>query len=221
VVGVDTPPLAALAVVSACVWGGLVALRGRYWRLDRRLPQPRAVGEWPPVVAVVPARDEAAMLPATLPTVLAQDYPGPYRVVLVDDHSADGTAALARALASAHGHDDRLRVVSAPDRPPGWVGKVWALRQGVDVAVAESPRFVLFTDADIAHPPDSVRRLVTAAQDGDLDLVSLMVLLRCETRWERLLVPAFVYFFARPVVACSYGPTRWSAPVGSSRCATR
>ncbi|MFL6136374.1 MAG: glycosyltransferase [Frankiaceae bacterium] len=199
------PPLAALAVVSAAVWGGLTTLRGRYWRIDRRLPEPAAGRtDWPSVAVVIPARDETAMLPETLPAMLAQDYPGPFRVVLVDDRSSDGTAALARGLGRRHG-GDRLAVLTAADRPPGWAGKVWALRQGLDAVRAEPPRYVLLTDADIAHPPDSVRRLVTAAEDGDLDLVSLMALLRCETPWERLLVPAFVYFFAQLY------PARWAS----------
>lgn len=203
-------PLALLAVATAAGWAAAPALRGRFWSTAARLPAPGVRERWPGVVAVVPARDEAAMLPETLPGLLGQDYPGAFGVVVVDDHSTDGTGAVA-AEAAAGDHAGRLRVVAAADRPPGWAGKVWALRQGLD-ALGDVPtvptvpgtpgtgtdvRYVLFTDADIAHPPDSVRRLVTAAEDGSLDLVSLMALLRCETGWERLVVPAFVYFFAQ------------------------
>jgi hopene-associated glycosyltransferase HpnB len=145
------------------------------------------------VVAVVPARDEAAILPETLPTLLAQYYPGPFSVVLVDDASTDGTAAVAAAVSSGAG--SILRVVSGSLPPAGWAGKVWAMAQGV--AAAGECDYLLFTDADIALEPAVVAGLVRAAAADDRALVSQMALLRCETGWERWIVPAFVYFFAQ------------------------
>ncbi len=192
----------AACVVSSAVllgWVWLAVGRGHFWRTDRRLgghaPRVTGHGAWPVVTAVVPARNEARVLPLALPTLLAQDYPAPFHVVLVDDRSEDGTAAVARGVANESGWAQRLTVVGADPLPPGWAGKVWAMRRGVS-AVRPDSTFVLFTDADIAHPADSVRALVGKALRDDLDLVSLMARLRAESAFERLLIPAFVYFFA-------------------------
>lgn len=151
---------------------------------------------WPRVVVVVPARDEAGVLPLSLPSLLAQDYPGVAEVVLVDDGSTDGTGALAVELAGRCGGLP-LTVASPGEPEPGWTGKLWALRHGMALARARGPEFLLLTDADIAHEPDSLRLLVSAAMENDLDLVSQMARLRVESMWERLVVPAFVYFFAQ------------------------
>jgi hopene-associated glycosyltransferase HpnB len=188
--------LAVAAAAAAAAWLYLLVGHGRYWRVDTRLPgggQPPAA--WPAVAAVVPARDEAAMLPATLPSLLGQQYPGEFSVVLVDDGSTDGTAAVARAVAGREGCTGRLRVVGGSPPPPGWAGKVWAMAQGA--AAAGDCGYLLFTDADIEFAPGAVATLVRAAVAGDRDLVSQMALLRAETGWERLIVPAFVYFFAQ------------------------
>jgi hopene-associated glycosyltransferase HpnB len=193
--------LVAACVVAAGAWVYLVAGHGGFWRTDVRLPgRPGAPGPrpWPSVVAVVPARDEAAILPETLPTLLAQDYPGPLSVVVVDDASTDGTAAVAAAVATAAGAAPAgvpLRVVSGSPPPAGWAGKVWAMAQGV--AAAGECDYLLFTDADIALERGVVADLVRAAAADDRALVSQMALLRCETGWERWIVPAFVYFFAQ------------------------
>jgi hopene-associated glycosyltransferase HpnB len=188
--------LVAAYMVAAAAWVYLLAGHGGFWRTDVRLPgRPGAAGPapWPSVVAVVPARDEAAILPETLPTLLAQYYPGPFSVVLVDDASTDGTAAVAAAVSSGAG--SILRVVSGSLPPAGWAGKVWAMAQGV--AAAGECDYLLFTDADIALEPAVVAGLVRAAAADDRALVSQMALLRCETGWERWIVPAFVYFFAQ------------------------
>jgi hopene-associated glycosyltransferase HpnB len=188
--------LAAAGVLAAAAWAYLLAGHGGFWRTDVRLPgRAGAPGPrpWPSVVAVVPARDEAAILPETLPTLLAQDYPGAFSVVLVDDASTDGTAAVAAALARAPGVP--LRVAAGHPPPAGWAGKVWAMAQGV--AAAGECGYLLFTDADIALEPGVVADLVRAAAADDRALVSQMALLRAETGWERWIVPAFVYFFAQ------------------------
>ncbi|MFI2303770.1 glycosyltransferase [Actinacidiphila glaucinigra] len=187
-----------VTVVSLLAWVWLLLAQGLFWRTDVRLPavaaEPR---EWPDVAVVVPARDEAEVLPGSLPSVLAQRYPGHAEVFLVDDGSSDGTGELARGLADRAGGLP-LRVVSPGPVPEGWTGKLWAVRHGIEVATSSGgPGFLLLTDADIAHGPDSLRRLVAAAEGAGLDMVSQMARLRVATTWERLIVPAFVYFFAQ------------------------
>ncbi|KRV48212.1 glycosyl transferase family 2 [Wenjunlia vitaminophila] len=201
------------AVLSLLAWVWLTLCQGGFWRTDVRLP-PRdgpagGLREWPSVTVVVPARNEAGVLPVSLPSLLAQAYPGRVRVVLVDDNSDDGTAELARSLAGRHGGVP-LEVVAPGEPEPGWTGKLWAVRHGVALARSE---FVLLTDADIAHEPDSLAELVSAAVRADLDLVSLMARLRVVTAWERLVVPAFVYFFGQLY------PFRWVNRPGSRTAA--
>jgi hopene-associated glycosyltransferase HpnB len=235
--------LSIAAAVAAVVWAYLVVGHGGYWRASQWLPQVTGEpGRWPDVVAVVPARNEAGLLPATLPALLGQDYPGPLSVILVDDGSTDGTAEVAARLGRGSGRT--LRVVAgtpppnpeapdpeapdpeapnpeAPDpeapEPTGapkaagrWAGKVWAMAQGLRAAgipagsdpgraasTHPATGYVLFTDADIAWEPGALRALVAAAEGDDRDLVSQMALLRTATGWERVVVPAFVYFFAQ------------------------
>ena len=189
--------LVVLAGLSLAAWLYLIFLRGGFWRADQRL-EPAAAPEagWPAVVALVPARDEAPLIGRTMGALLAQDYAGAFAVVLIDDASSDGTADAARAAA---GDDGRLVVVPATPLPAGWTGKLWALAQGVERAAEVLPqaRYLLFSDADIEHDPEVLRGLVARAEADRLDLVSLMALLRCRTPWERLLVPAFVFFFQK------------------------
>jgi len=185
----------AIAVAALVAWSVLLLGRGFFWlaRDDDRdspaLPEPDA---WPAVAVLVPARDEAATIGETVRSVLAQDYPGPLRLLVVDDRSTDGTAAIARAVAPG---DPRLAVLAGGPRPPSWTGKLWALHQGSEALRDDPAPFLLLTDADIRHRPDSVRRLVQRALAGGLVLTSLMVRLRCESTAERWFVPAFVFFF--------------------------
>ena len=185
--------LTAVAGLGLLIWLYLLLGRGMFWlareRDDRREPAEPAA--WPSVVAVVPARDEADVIARSIGSLLAQDYPGPFRVVLVDDQSGDGTAAVARDLPGA----ERLEVLSGAVLPRGWVGKMWAVNQGVAHASASRPDYLLLTDADIGHEPENLRKLVARAEAGRLALVSLMVRLHCRTFAERLLIPAFVFFF--------------------------
>ncbi|MBO0802211.1 MAG: glycosyltransferase, partial [Nocardiopsaceae bacterium] len=207
------PELGIACVVSLAAWVYLVVGHGGFWRTGHRLPAFTAEptpGAWPDVVAVVPARNEAGILPVTLPTLLAQEYPGGFRVILVDDGSDDGTGTLAaelgeKVLAAGAGWQGKhrgaeLTVLPGRPRPAGWVGKVWAMSQGfaaVDTDNSNKNGYVLFTDADIAWTPGALRRLVAAAETDDRQLLSQMVLLRAETAWEKHIVPAFVYFFAQ------------------------
>lgn len=187
------PVLVAFCVVAALAWVYLLAGHGGFWRTDCRLPVTagRGVPAWPSVTAVVPARDEAALLPQTLPTLLAQEYPGEFSVVLVDDASSDGTAMVAEELAEGR----PLRVIAGKPPPPRWAAKVWAMAQGA--SEAGDSDYLLFTDADIAFAPGTLAALVRAAVADDRALVSQMALLRAEGDWERWLVPAFAYFFAK------------------------
>jgi hopene-associated glycosyltransferase HpnB len=186
-----------VAVVSLAAWAWLTLGQGFFWRTDTRLPPPGDGGTWPAVAVVIPARDEAEVLPASLPSVLGQAYEGRAEVFLVDDGSSDGTGDVARALAERHG-GLALTVTSPGAPPPGWTGKLWAVRHGIALAAERTDaEYLLLTDADIAHEPESLRELVSAARAGGLDMVSLMARLRVVTGWERLIVPAFVYFFAQ------------------------
>lgn len=176
--------LAALALIT---WLYLASVRGGWWHTEPVLR--RAAPEMaPPLVAVVPARDEATTIAAAVASLLAQDYPGRFRVVLVDDESSDETAAIAQALPGS----ERLAVLRGTSRPAGWVGKLWAVQQGI--AASDEP-LILLTDADIVHVPAHAASLLAAMQAGGRGLVSGMVELRCESAAERALIPAFVHFF--------------------------
>ncbi|MEM7224726.1 MAG: glycosyltransferase [Pseudomonadota bacterium] len=180
--------------LSLLIWIYLLTLHGRFWRCDQRLaPSGGERPAWPDVTALIPARDEADVIGRALGSVLAQDYPGRLRVILIDDHSADGTAQAARLAADG---DGRLEVLSARDLPPGWSGKLWALQNGYEEA-GRVPGYVWLSDADIAHQPDVLRNLVAKAEADGLDLVSVMVVLSCQGFWERLLIPPFVLFFQK------------------------
>jgi hopene-associated glycosyltransferase HpnB len=193
------PGLSIACAAAALAWVYLVAAHGGFWRTSQRLPPVTAEPPaWPDVVAVVPARNEAEMLPVTLPALLGQEYPGALAVLVVDDGSTDGTGAVAERIAASLPGNRTLRVIPGVPPPAGerWAGKVWAMAQGL--RAAGTPGYVLFTDADIAwEGPGTLRRLVAAAEGDDRDLVSQMALLRAATGWERVVVPAFVYFFAQ------------------------
>jgi len=196
------------------IWLYLLLGRDWFWRLRERdtRGQPPAPLHWPSVVAVVPARNEADVIQQSISSLLAQDYAGKLRVILVDDQSDDGTGDLARVLQS-----DKLTVLAGAPRPPGWTGKLWAMQQGSDHATGFAPEFLWFTDADIAHSPDNLSALVARAQGGGKVLVSLMARLSCRTAAEHFLIPAFVFFFdmlfpfgavndpAKPIAAAAGG----------------
>jgi hopene-associated glycosyltransferase HpnB len=184
---------ALIGALVLLVWLYLLLGRGGFWRARERddrdeAPEP---SHWPSVVAVVPARDEADVIARSIGSLLAQDYPGAFRVILVDDNSSDGTGDIARGLDT----QGRLEVLTGAPLAPGWTGKLWAQSQGVARAAANAPDYLLLTDADIAHAPETLRKLVARAEAHGLALTSLMALLTVETWAERLLIPAFVFFF--------------------------
>jgi hopene-associated glycosyltransferase HpnB len=188
----------ALALLALAIWIYLLLGRGRFWRCAERDDRDQPAADpvrWPSVVAVVPARNEAAMLPHSLHSLLGQDYPGPFSVILVDDNSDDGTLAVARELAA--GAPGRLAIVGGAPLPAGWTGKLWALHQGIARAEARvaPPDYLLLTDADIGYDAGALQALVRRAGAGDLVMVSLMAKLRCESLSERALIPAFIFFF--------------------------
>jgi hopene-associated glycosyltransferase HpnB len=180
--------LTALAALSLAGWIGV--LLGTGWAWDLRPiaedePPPPDPAHWPSVAVLVPARNEAAVLPATLPALLAQDYPGAWRLILVDDRSSDGTAEVARTCGAGH--------VPGTEPPEGWVGKVWALEQAA--RSAGETEYYLLTDADIRHVPGSLSRLVVESEAAGLALNSRLARLRCQSPAERLMIPPFVLFF--------------------------
>ena len=200
--------LTAVAAISLAIWLYLALARGAFWRLspfDDDLATHPAPPVWPRVVAIVPARNEAATIAQTVTSLLAQNYSGDFSVVVVDDHSDDGTANLARAAAQRVGVESRVLVHSARPLPAGWTGKLWALNEGVSRAALNAPVYYWFTDADIVHAPVTLQRLVARAERDHLDLASLMVLLRAKTLPERALIPAFLFFFLKLY------PPRWIA----------
>lgn len=187
----------ATALLSLLAWFYLRWFRGFFWRCDRGLARETAAPpRWPKVAAIVPARDEAATLAVVARALLAQDYPGGFHVILVDDRSRDATGTIARDLAAS---DPRLIAVAGGDLAIGWTGKIWAQQQGIEAALQAQPdtEFFFFTDADIYHAPETLRALVAKAETERLDLVSLMARLRCRAFWERQLIPAYLFFFQK------------------------
>lgn len=183
-----------VSVIGVAAWIYLLAFRGVFWRFRERDGGNAWVRceAWPSVVAIVPARDEIETIERSIGSLLIQDYPGAFRILLVDDQSSDGTGARAQALDGS----GRLEVLRGAEPPSGWTGKLWAMKQGVIHAGAAGPDYLWFTDADIVHAPDNLRLLVARAETRRLVMVSLMARLRCESFAEHFLIPAYVFFFA-------------------------
>jgi hopene-associated glycosyltransferase HpnB len=192
-----------IAVAVLACWFYLIAARGAFWlssvRDDggRLLRTPLLRAPYPAVVAVVPARNEADCVAESIGSLLDQDYPGAFSVILVDDQSSDGTAGIALQAAKTRGASDRLMIVYGQAPPAGWMGKTWAQQQGLALALRQSPppSYVLLTDADIVHAPDTLAWLVAQSQAKGSVLTSLMAKLHCASFAERLLIPAFIFFF--------------------------
>ncbi|KAM3097233.1 glycosyltransferase [Phormidesmis sp. 146-12] len=191
--------LIGLALSSLTIWIYLLCFRGQFWRTDQRLHASHLTPQAsrPSVCVIIPARNEADLLSATLRSLLTQDYSGSLQIFLVDDHSTDGTADVARETAATLGKSDQLQILSAAPLPTGWTGKLWALDQGIQKAMTLQPDYFLLTDADIEHDRTNLQQLIDKAESDDRELVSLMVRLRCQSVWEQLLIPAFVFFFEK------------------------
>jgi hopene-associated glycosyltransferase HpnB len=180
--------LTVLSAFTLLIWIYLLFFRGFFWRVrDESMPLMAA----PPrrICAVVPARNEEVTIARAVDSLRAQDYLGELQIFVVDDHSTDRTGSIASEAGAT--------VVEAQALPPGWTGKMWAVAQGIERARQESPDYLLLTDADIEHAPTSAAALVSRAEASSLDLASYMVLLHSSTAPERLLIPAFVYFFLK------------------------
>jgi hopene-associated glycosyltransferase HpnB len=208
------------ATVAAMAWVYLLGLRGGFWRARERL-EPGTESHsplQPSVVAVLPARNEGAVIDASLRSLFAQDYAGPLHVILVDDGSEDGTAEIAKLAAEALGAMGRFEIVTSAPLPLGWTGKLWAVSQGIRKAAASRPDYLWLTDADIAHDAAELGQLVAKAERARLDLVSVLVRLNCESFWEKLLIPAFVFFFQMlyPFSSANDPDSRTAAAAGGS-----
>ncbi len=185
--------LTIAAAIALFAWLYLLLFRGGFWRADQFLAHdPPDLPSWPKVAAVIPARNEADVVERAVGSLIEQDYPGEFSITVVDDGSDDGTADAARL--GAGDQFDRFRLVPGAPLKPGWTGKLWAVAQGLEAA-PEDADYILLTDADIAHAPSALTQLVTKAETENLDLVSLMVKLHCQSLIERLLIPPFVFFF--------------------------
>ena len=194
--------LIAAGVLSLAIWVYLVFARGGFWRINPAAPAAQNPGGANPEVArpvniavIVPARNEADVVGRAVQSLLQQTGRNTIHIFLVDDASTDGTAQAARAAAIAVGQTQNATVIPGAHLPVGWSGKLWAMQQGVEQAVKLAPDFLLFTDADIEHAPDSIATLVSIAHAGPYDMASFMVKLNCQSFAEKLLIPAFVYFF--------------------------
>jgi hopene-associated glycosyltransferase HpnB len=199
-----------LAAIPLAIWVYLLVARGYFWRVSEDSFGPKRLEDWPCVVAIVPARNEARTISEAVSSLAKQDYPGEFSIIVIDDHSEDGTAALAQQAANEFGASQRVKIHVASPLAPGWTGKLWALNEGIQFAANYSAEFFWFTDADVEHAPDTLQRLVSRAEKESLDLVSLMVLLQAKTLPERLLIPPFLYFFLMLY------PPRWIADPNAS-----
>lgn len=191
--------LTVIASIGLAAWLYLLLFNGGFWLSSEReeaeqdkYPEPKV---WPRVTAVIPARNEADMLPGSLTSLVKQDYPGAFSIVLVDDQSTDGTADVARAIAAASNRD--ITIVSGAPLPPGWTGKVWAMHQGIATASAGEapPEYLLLTDADIGYRSDILKSLVVGSTANGRAMTSVMAKLKCDSLAEKWLVPAFIFFF--------------------------
>jgi hopene-associated glycosyltransferase HpnB len=187
-----------ISAISLLIWTILTFFRGGFWQLrtfDDDVATHVPIAAWPKVIAIVPARNEAATIGRTVESLAAQNYAGELQILVVDDHSDDATAEIVGRVAANLRGERAVGVVKAETLPDGWTGKIWAMQQGVRQATEESAEYFWFTDADIIHAPDTLERLMSRAVNQKLDLVSLMVLLQAKSFAERLLIPAFLYFF--------------------------
>jgi hopene-associated glycosyltransferase HpnB len=201
-----------IATICVAIWAYLIVARGAYWHASVRdaASITGISGQWPAVAAVTPARNESDYIARSVTSLLRQDYRGPLTIVVVDDDSDDGTAAVATGAAAG---DGRLSVIRTTGPAAGWTGKLWAVSQGIAAAESSHPEYLLLTDADIEHAPDTLSWLVSQSMAGRFVLASLMAKLRCVSLAEKTHVPAFIYFFQMLY------PFAWVARADSSTAA--
>jgi hopene-associated glycosyltransferase HpnB len=215
--------MTVVAFLSLVIWLFLLLFRGQFWDGRTIIENEEIRGNTdfennpvlnnldtkkPLICAVIPARNEAELISVTMRSLcdslrvslcdsLKVISPGITKIYLVDDNSTDATATIAKETAANLNQQENLQIISAAPLPPGWSGKLWAMEQGIQAASKNQPDYLLLTDADIQHHPDTIKCLINKAVNEDLDLVSVMVQLRCESFWEQLLIPAFVFFFQK------------------------
>jgi len=188
------------ALIAGCVcvfvWIYLILAHGRFWMVQRLGARVAPLSAIPgPIAVVIPARNEADVIGDAVRSLLQQSCAGAIHIFLVDDNSSDGTAEAARQAAANSSRPDALTVIRGQPLPDGWTGKLWAMQQGIEQALRVHPQFLLLTDADVQHSPANVATLVSVAESRGYDLASFMVKLHCRSLPEKLLVPAFVFFF--------------------------
>lgn len=186
-----------LITLSLVIWLYLILFRGQFW-LSNQYLENYQLNKKPNVAVIIPARNEAEVLPISLNSLFAQDYEGEFTINLVDDQSTDNTGNIALEIANQNQKKLQLNIIKGENLPLDWTGKLWAMKQGINYAEKNfNPDYFLFTDADIKHSQNNLTQLIAKAETDKLDLVSLMVLLKCESFWEKLLIPAFVFFFQK------------------------
>jgi hopene-associated glycosyltransferase HpnB len=197
--------LIAAGVLSLVIWVYLVLARGGFWHIYPAQSDLISAGKDSPangvetnpvrIAVIIPARNEADVVHHAVRSLLQQIGRHQIHIFLIDDASTDGTAQAARVAAIAVNQAQSLTILGGSPLPLGWSGKLWAMQQGIEQAAKIAPDYFLFTDADIEHAPDSVATLVSIAQSGPYDMASFMVKLHCQSVAEKILIPAFVYFF--------------------------
>lgn len=188
--------LGLAAGFALAAWLAVLLLPSAAWRTRERLELPAGTGQRAGsrdlgrIAVLIPARNEADTIGRTLTALGRQGLD--LRVIVVDDESADGTAAAARAAIAAPGRTLELEIVEGQPLAAGWGGKLWALSQGLERVDRD---YCLLLDAEIELGPGVVAALLDKAEAEDRAMVSVMARLRCESFWERLLVPPFIFFF--------------------------
>ena len=188
-------PFEIAGFLCVIIWLCILFARGRFWMVHRLGAEIAPLAETGLIAVVIPARNEADVIRRAVRSLLQQSCASSMRLFLVDDGSSDGTESAARDAALVSARADALTVIKGRPLQPGWSGKLWAAQQGIEQALRLQPKFLLLTDADIRHSPESVATLVAIAERGDYDLASFMVKLHCRTVAEKMLIPAFVFFF--------------------------
>lgn len=198
-------------VIATLIWGYLLLARGGFWQVPRWLA-PETAGDQVSklIAAVIPARNEEKVIPQCIGSLLRQDCVQSLHIFLVDDASNDRTAERAEDAAREADGLRRLTILHSASLPRGWTGKLWAVHQGIETARELRPEFFLLTDADIVHSPRSIASLVMVAERGRYDLTSIMPRLHCQTLAEKILTPAFVFFFFKLY------PPAWIADPGNA-----